>query len=493
MYHPFLPLNEYIPDGEPHIFGDRVYLFGSHDRAGGDSYCLQDYEFYSAPLADLTDWSSSGTSYKATQDPGYSKERPSMYAPDCVCGNDGRYYIYYAMAGFNGIGGYTGPIQVAVADKPDGPYEFYGTVQDEAGKPFLRCVPFDPAVINDDGVIRLYYGAGYPFENTKLPILSKKMKKIESRIYQKSLEEIESDPLGVNGAVTVVLKDDMVAVASEPMKITPNVTKGTRWEKHPFFEASSIRKIKDTYYFIYSSQKGHELCYATSKYPDRDFVYRGVIISNGDIGYQGRKDKDRIAMTGNNHGGIECLNGQWYIFYHRQTNGTNFSRQACVEPIEILEDGSIPQVCITSMGFHGKALKPSGVYPAAIACILNNGRIGSAGRPISKDKIIPKITQIEDEVFVTGITKNTKIGIRYFEFDGQSLSLAIRVRGRGEGVFEIYEEEACKSLLGTIPVRPSQHWKIYQTKICPTAGVHTLLFRYRGKGMSEFSEFKFEK
>ncbi|MBQ9843673.1 MAG: hypothetical protein IJO31_05910, partial [Oscillospiraceae bacterium] len=27
-----------------------------------------------------------------------------------------------------------------------------------------------------------------------------------------------------------------------------------------------------TYYFIYSSQQNHELCYATSKYPDRDFV-----------------------------------------------------------------------------------------------------------------------------------------------------------------------------------------------------------------------------
>lgn len=30
--NPFLPIEEYIPDGEPHIFGDRLYLFGSHDK-----------------------------------------------------------------------------------------------------------------------------------------------------------------------------------------------------------------------------------------------------------------------------------------------------------------------------------------------------------------------------------------------------------------------------------------------------------------------------
>ena len=35
VYNPYLPLYEYIPDGEPHVFGDRVYLYGSHDRAGG--------------------------------------------------------------------------------------------------------------------------------------------------------------------------------------------------------------------------------------------------------------------------------------------------------------------------------------------------------------------------------------------------------------------------------------------------------------------------
>ena len=32
---PYLPLYEYIPDGEPHVFRDRLYLYGSHYRFDG--------------------------------------------------------------------------------------------------------------------------------------------------------------------------------------------------------------------------------------------------------------------------------------------------------------------------------------------------------------------------------------------------------------------------------------------------------------------------
>ena len=65
-FNPFLPLGVYIPDGEPHIFGDRIYLFGSHDKEGGDTFCELDY--VSAPLNDLSDWSSKGINYSAKQD-----------------------------------------------------------------------------------------------------------------------------------------------------------------------------------------------------------------------------------------------------------------------------------------------------------------------------------------------------------------------------------------------------------------------------------------
>ena len=48
VYNPFLPIYECVPDGEPHVFGDRVYLYGSHDKEGGETFCMLDYTTYSA-------------------------------------------------------------------------------------------------------------------------------------------------------------------------------------------------------------------------------------------------------------------------------------------------------------------------------------------------------------------------------------------------------------------------------------------------------------
>ena len=69
VYNPFLPINECIPDGEPHVFGDRVYLYGSHDKEGGETFCMLDYTVYSAPVDDLSDWRCEGVIYRAAQDP----------------------------------------------------------------------------------------------------------------------------------------------------------------------------------------------------------------------------------------------------------------------------------------------------------------------------------------------------------------------------------------------------------------------------------------
>lgn len=145
--------------------------------------------------------------------------------------------------------------------------------------------------------------------------------------------------------------------------------------KHSFYEAASLRKLGNLYYFIWSSHAGHELCYATSRYVDREYTYRGVLISNGDIGIEGRKEKDRLYPTGTNHGSIEEINGKYYVFYHRQTHNTAFSRQGCAEEITIESGGMIRQVEMTSCGLNGSPLKGEGRYPAAICCNLTNGKM----------------------------------------------------------------------------------------------------------------------
>ena len=96
-FNPYLPSWEYVPDAEPRVFGDRVYIYGSHDLFGGTAYCEGDYVCWSAPVDDPSAWRYEGVIYRKAQDP--DADKGFLYAPDCVQGPDGRYYLYYAMSG----------------------------------------------------------------------------------------------------------------------------------------------------------------------------------------------------------------------------------------------------------------------------------------------------------------------------------------------------------------------------------------------------------
>ncbi len=126
VFNPYLPSWEYIPDGEPYVFGDRVYVYGSHDSFGAPIFCVKDYVCWSAPVTDLSDWRYEGVIYRKNQDPSNKLGIRCLYAPDVTQGPDGRYYLYYAFD-------FMGEMGVAVCDTPAGKYEFYGHVHFKDG------------------------------------------------------------------------------------------------------------------------------------------------------------------------------------------------------------------------------------------------------------------------------------------------------------------------------------------------------------------------
>lgn len=482
-FNPFLPLSECIPDGEPHVFGDRIYIFGSHERLGGDKFCCLPYTVWSTPVNDLSQWSTPGISYSSDQDPHATAERSCMYAPDVVQGNDGRFYLYYC------LDGYAGPISVAVCDTPDGKYQYLGDVRDSDGSPYRRFVAFDPAVINDGGTIRLYYGTWYPFEDGRTPENSASFDQLQTDMFHKSLQELQEESGGVMGPVTVQLADDMLTVISEPKRIMPVKVKGTPWEAHPFYEGASIRKIGGLHYFIYSSWLNHELCYATSEKPDEGFIFRGTIISNGDVGYQGRELKDRLNATGNNHGSIECVNGQWYVFYHRQTHTTEYSRQACAEPIEILPDGTISQVEMTSCGLNGGPLEARGTYPAAMCCNLTHGRMPHKGtaREDGAAGTYPYISSENGKLFIHNIENDTWIGYKYFAHQG-SREVEIIYRGSGAGRLSVSTCMGGEPLAGFV-LDSADTWTSKHITVPFPTGKSGIFFHFEGNGTMDLLSF----
>ena len=96
-FNPYLPSWEYIPDGEPYVFGDRVYVYGSHDYFNGYVFCMGDYVCWSAPVDDLGNWRYEGVIYPKTADPLNPEGKMCLYAPDVTVGPDGRYYLYYVI------------------------------------------------------------------------------------------------------------------------------------------------------------------------------------------------------------------------------------------------------------------------------------------------------------------------------------------------------------------------------------------------------------
>lgn len=310
--NPYLPSFEYTPDGEPHVFGDRIYLFGSHDRFNGCHFCLNDYVSWSAPLDDLTDWRYEGVIYRKEQDPrnqNIPDDAPepdlfrgchihdrtcmndpgihNMWAPDVVQGPDGRYYLYYCLDVLH-------EIAVAVCDKPAGQYEFYGFVQDAQGGLLGKRpgdVPgFDPGVfVDDDGEIYLYNG------NSPRNLPDGKVQNAEVRRHSQVMR----------------LQPDMLTLKTEPRDLIPNIyeSAGSDYDGHEFFEASSIRKINGVYYFVYSSVRSHELCYATSNKADGEYRFGGTLVDIGDVFLNGRTEEQSLNAFGNTHGGMECVNG----------------------------------------------------------------------------------------------------------------------------------------------------------------------------------------
>ena len=458
-FNPYLPSWEYIPDGEPHVYDGRVYVYGSHDFYNGCVFCLGDYVCWSAPVGDLSDWRYEGVIYPKTADPFNPDGRMCLYAPDVTKGPDGRYYLYYVLDKVS-------VVSVAVCDSPAGKYEFYGYVRYPDGT-LLGEKPgdepqFDPAVITEGEVTYMYTGFCGRGDKSR------------------------------TGAQATVLGPDMLTVVKPPVIVAPGCmySKGTEFENHAFFEASSIRKFGDLYYFVYSSEVMHELCYAVSDKPTEGFRYGGVIVSNCDIGVGGYKKSEKPAAYGaNNHGGIAEIEGEKYIFYHRHTNGTWYSRQGCAERIEILPGGKIPQVEITSCGLNGGPLKGEGEYPAYIACNL----IGGIGSPYVGDPRIPKIVQDgrdgdECESYLTNICDGVIAGFKYFDCKGVS-KVSVTVRGYMHGEFEVKTDLEGEPL-GKIAVENANIWQEFCGDIPLPDGTNAIYLCYRGGGNPQLKSFK---
>ena len=364
--NPYMPLWEHIPDGEPYVFEDpdnpgkqRVYVYGSHDNLK-TMYCGRDQVVWSAPVENLSQWRYDGeilvVDKNAKGEPFDSAQTADvLFAPDITMTTDSTgkktYWLFP-----NDQTGYRNAL-IAKSDSPKGPFEVCNWNAEDPNK-VDGIYGFDPAVfVDDDGRIYGYWGFGHS---------------MAAEIDPATMCTVKPGTKMVDGMIP--------GFQEQPGKV------------FRFFEASSIRKIKDKYVFIYSrfTKEGefglpttnYTLAYAYSDQPLGPWTYGGTIIDarGREINEQG----DTIAsgvVSGNTHGSICEINGQWYVFYHRQTGTDEYARQAMVAPIEVkVQEGAGGKVEISegefnSEGFALDGLDPLERHSAGLACWLTGPKV----------------------------------------------------------------------------------------------------------------------
>ncbi|RYY71769.1 MAG: carbohydrate-binding protein [Chitinophagaceae bacterium] len=287
--------NMYTADPSARVFGDKVYVFPSHDIIASEGkgrvgwFNMEDYHVFSS--SDLTDWTDHGIVVTQNKVPWVRPDSYSMWAPDCIERN-GKYYFYFPTAAKDTtLYGKGFAIGVATSDKPEGPYTAEAT-------PIIGVHGIDPNVfIDKDGQAYLYWSAG--------------------NIY------------------AAKLKPNMLELDSEVKTLTELPSKGLK-------EGPYMLERNGIYYLTYPhvENKTERLEYATGNNPLGPFKFSGVIM-----------DESSSGCWTNHHSIIQYKN-QWYLFYHDKDYSPRFDKARAIraDSLSFNEDGSIKKVIPTLRG-----------------------------------------------------------------------------------------------------------------------------------------------
>lgn len=386
--------HKYSADPNAFVWKDRLYVVCSHDLDGQKSFEMNDYVLMSTD--DLVNWTDHGDVFTGGKDVKWCW---NLYAPGAAV-KDGKVYLYYPNSG--------GPIGVAVADRPEGPYT------DPLGKHLIgrempgcdSCWVFDPAAfVDDDGKAYLYFGGN-----------------------------------GETMARAVRLNDDMVSAQFPGIMMKASKDGGEATVMPYFFEASYMHKHNGKYYFSYSANfpdRGASIDYAIGDSPLGPFVWKGAILPNW-----------AENSWNNNHHSIVDFRGKTYIVYHsrilsnRQGHNNVFERSVCIDELKYNDDGTIAKVVPTHEG--PKQLKAMNPYKSNLSVT------------ICQDENV-KVTMAD----VKGKNRSVvAVGgdgawIRYagFAFDKAPASVEVLCRAKGEATVEIHKGTVDGPVVAAVPLK----------------------------------------
>ena len=449
--NPYLPLWEHLPDGEPRVFDDpdnpgrqRVYIIGSHDVRFKD-YCGPDIHAWSAPVEDLSDWRDEGAIFTYKIDGQWDV----MFAPDLVevpAGNGEKVYYLYPHSR-----GWGREAMVCKGSRPDGPFTPLNLTEDGRRTVEGSIFGFDPSVfvepVTDPGDpdyktgFRAYGYWGFQ----------------RSSAAQLDQNTMWSARPGTEIVPYFIPASFRYGIVHKIPDAKYAIYEGEDVGRFNFFEASSIRQVGNKYVWVFSGHSGPDyglessnatLRYAFSDSPMGPWKSGGVLVdARGPVlnedGTMG------VSYSGHNtHGSLQCVKGQWYVFYHRAPRGFGFARQPMVAPVSIswdekaVADGGEVRITafdpykgsftvtdkdgneykgaeVTSEGFSIYGLDPYRYYSAGYACFMSNTQTQSDSWDVWANAMDVK-----------GMQDGEILGYKYFDFN--------QTRRRNHSVFNLF-------------------------------------------------------
>lgn len=306
----------FFADPSAHVFGGRIYVYGSHDIDAppaddqpGKGYAMRDYVVLSmdrigGPVTQHP------TAFTLEDVPWAVRQ---LWAPDAA-EKDGRYYLYFPAKDREGVF----RIGVAVGDRPEGPFR-------PQPQPIPGAFSIDPSVfIDDDGAAYLFFGG----------IHGGQLQRWATGAYDPAAGDTDlgrPDQPALTPKVAR-LTDDMLGLA-EPVRDAVIVDAdgkpllGGDLDRR-FFEAAWMHKHDGLYYLSWSTGETHLLAYGTATTPYGPFTYRGTIL---------------LPVQGwTTHHSIVEVDGRWRLFFHdTQLSNRNNLRSAKVLDLTHEADGAI--------------------------------------------------------------------------------------------------------------------------------------------------------
>ena len=322
--------SDYMADPSANVFGDRLYIYPSHDREGGVAFDddgghfqMQDYHVLSLDDVFGGDVTDHGIILDVKQVAWAEKQ---MWDNDVVEKN-GKYYLIFSAKDYSGMF----RLGVAIADRPEGPF-----VPQE--HPIRGSFSIDPCVFkDDDGQIYCYFGGlwGGQLQWYRTPEkLAATGIDLGPAGDRKTQLYCPADVPALSSFV-VRMSDDVLQFSEAPRAVVIVDDNGQplrAGDPHRFFEASWMHKYNGKYYFSYSTGDSHLLCYAIGETPYGPFTFKGVLL-------------DPVVGWTTHHSIVQSK-GQWYLFYHDcvPSNDVTHLRSLKVQQLFYNPDGTIQKV-----------------------------------------------------------------------------------------------------------------------------------------------------